>query len=134
MLLLTVVMVVLIWLGSRFFFFPSGEDFTAHRGDLSFASQSLTFAKEKDREYFAVVGTIRNTSKITWRDVYVEARFLNAGNELIDTYSSQLRDVIVLPNSDAAFRLTSYTARPSSEYSKVVLTITSAREKSWRDW
>jgi hypothetical protein len=129
-----VVMLVAMWVGFRIFLLPSGKDFQAHRGDLVFASQSMTFLKEKDRDYFAVVGTVRNNSDVIWRDPYVEARFLNSKNELIDTYSSQLRDVIILPRADAAFRLTGYTARPSSEYSKVVLSITSAKEKSWRDW
>jgi len=78
MIFLTVAMVALMWAGTRFFFFPSSADFQDRRGDLSFASQTLTFAKEKDREYFAVVGTIRNSSKITWRDLHVEARFLNS--------------------------------------------------------
>ena len=129
-----VVMLVVMWASFRLFMFPSGKDFQEHRNDLAFASQSLTFKEEKDREYFSVVGTIRNASDVTWRDLYVEARFLNSKNELIDTYSNQLRDVIVLPRSDAAFRLTGYTSRPRSEYSKVTLTITSAKEKSWRDW
>jgi hypothetical protein len=134
MMLWAVVMVVLMWGLFRYFMFPSGEDFQGHRSDLSCASQSMTFTKDKDREYLAVVGTIRNASGVTWRELYVEARFFNAKGELIDTYSSELRDVIVLPHSDAAFRLTGYAARPRSEYSKVVLSITSAREKSWRDF
>ena len=129
-----VVMLVAMWAAFRFFMFPSGKDFQDHRADLVFASQSMTFRKEKEREYFAVVGTIRNNSDVTWRDPYIDARFLNSKNEMIDTYSSQLRDVIVRPRTDAAFRLTGYTARPNSEYSRVVLTITSAKERSWRDW
>jgi hypothetical protein len=133
-LVVLVVMLVAMWAGFRFFLHPSGKDFQHHRGDLVFTSQSMTFLKERERDHFAVVGTIRNNSDVTWQDPYVEARFLNSKDELIDTYSSQLRDVIIRPRADAAFRLTGYTARPSAEYSKVVLSITSAKEKSWRDW
>lgn len=129
-----VVMLAVMWASFRLFLFPGGMDFQDHRGDLAFASQSMSFGQEKDREFFAVVGTIRNASDTTWRDPHVEARFFNSKSELIDTYSAQLRDVIVLPRADAAFRLTAYTARPSAEYSTVTLTITSAKEKSWRDW
>jgi len=129
-----VVMLVVMWASFRLFLFPSGKDFQQHRNDLAFASQSMTFKQEKDREFFAVVGTIRNASDTMWRDLSVEARFYNSKGELIDTYSTELRDVIVLPRTDAAFRLTGYTARPGSEYSKVTLTITSAKEKSRRDW
>lgn len=129
-----VVMLIVMWASFRFFMFPSGKDFEEHRGDLTFATQSMSFGQEKDREFFAVVGTIRNASGTTWRDPYVEARFFNSKNELIDTYSTQLRDVIIRARGDAAFRLTGYTARPSAEYSKVTLMITSAKEKSWRDW
>jgi hypothetical protein len=127
-------MVVLMWAMFRFFMFPTGRDFQEYRKDLVFASQSMSFGKERDREFFAVVGTIKNTSDVPWRDLYVEARFLNTKNELIDTHSTHLRDVIALPKGEAAFRLTGNTVRPSSEYWKVTLSITSAKEKSWRDW
>src|SRR5438477_11358479 len=127
-------MFVAMWVGFRLFMFPSGKNFQDHRADLVFATQSMTFRKEKDREYFAVVGTIRNDSDVTWRDPYIEARFLNSKNEMIDTYSSQLRDVIIRPRTDTAFRLTGLAAGPNSEYSRVVLTITSTKEKSWLDW
>jgi hypothetical protein len=129
----TITMVVMFaaW---RYLLFPRGAEFQGHRQELVFADHKLSFRNEKDREYFAVVGTMRNNSDITWRDIYVEARFIDSKGELIDAYSSSLREVIVLPKSEAAFRLTSYTSRPSKEYAKVTLTITSAKEKSWRDW
>jgi hypothetical protein len=128
------IMIVVMFATWRYFMFPQGAEFQAHRQDVVFAGHNLTFGNEKDREYFAVVGTIKNNSDIAWRDIYVEARFLDAKSELIDAYSSNLRDVIVQPKSEAAFRLTGYTSRPSKEYSKVTLKITSAKEKSWRDW
>jgi hypothetical protein len=130
---LAIAIIVVAIFGTRYFMFPGGEDFEQYGQSLQFSSHSLSFSKEKDRDYLAVVGTIKNTSNTVWRDVHVEARFFNDKDELIDTISSKLYDVVVRPRSDAAFRVTGYTARPPSDYKRVSLNITSARAKSWFD-
>lgn len=132
-LLLTVIIMVVAFAAMRYFMFPGSKDFEQYGPSLQFSSQSLSFSKEKDREYLAVVGTIKNTSQIVWRDVHVEARFFNQKDELIDTISSNLRDVIIRPQSESAFRVTGYPVRPSNEYKRISLTITSARSSSWLD-
>ena len=104
--------------------------FESYRSMVTIAAPTLTFGKEGGREFFAVVGTINNQSAIEWRAPYIEARFFNAKNEMIDTMSLHLNDTTVLPGSNAAYRLSNYTTRPSTEYSKVTVNIVSAHPKS----
>jgi hypothetical protein len=117
------------------FIFPFSIDqpeaqFTLHKASVSIENPSLTFSKDGDREFFAVVGTIKNSSDVEWRSPYVEARFFNSKNEMIDTMPSNLKEVILMPKASTAFRITGYTARPSSEYARVEVSVTSARQKA----
>jgi len=115
----------------RYALFPSGNDFDDYRDKLQFASQSLTFTRDRERDLVVVVGTIKNDSDVTWRNLYVEARFLDIKGEMIDSQSYGLSDVIVRAKSNSAFRISAYAVHPIKEYARVVLTITSAKSKSW---
>jgi hypothetical protein len=127
-------LVIGLWFAAaRYVMFPGGIDFEEYKDKLQFASHNMSFSKEKDREFVNVVGTIKNGTNIVWRDVHVEARFFNEKNELVDTVSGNLRDVVIRPNSDSAFRVSGYATRPSQEYTRTLLTITSARSTSWMD-
>jgi hypothetical protein len=130
---MAVVMVVMFFVIK--FMFPLSVDqpetrFESHKANVSVEKSSLTFSKDGDREFFAVVGTLKNETDIEWRSPHVEARFFNSKDELIDTMPSKLSEVVLLPKSSAAFRITGYTARPSSEYTKVDVTVTTARPKA----
>ena len=108
--------------------------FASHKSSVAVESvPSMTFSKHGDRELFAVVGTLRNDSDFEWRKVYVEARFFNAKNEMIDAMSSSLDDVVLLPKSITAFRVTGYAAKPSAEYARVDIRVTSARVRATWD-
>jgi len=104
--------------------------FASYKASVVVESPSLTFSKDGDREFFAVVGFVKNSSDFEWRSPYVEAKFFNAKNEMIDTMSSDLREVVLLPKASAAFRVTGHAARPSSEYARVEVRVTSARAKA----
>src|SRR5882762_9331473 len=88
--LLTIIVMIAAFAAMRYFIFPGGRDFEQYGQSLQFSSHSLSFSKQRDRENLAVVGTIKNTSDVVWRDVYVEARFFSQRDELIDTISSRL--------------------------------------------
>jgi hypothetical protein len=115
----------------RYALFPGGKSFEDYRDKLQVEAPSISFTKADKRDLVVVVGTIKNQSDVTWRNIYVEARFLNSKGEMVDSQSYDLRDVIVRANTDAAYRITAYAVRPASEYNRVALVITSARSKSW---
>ena len=131
-LLMAVLMVIMIFV-LKLTFPVSGDkpevEFELHKAGVAVENPSLTFLKDGDREFFAVVGTIKNSSDFEWRKAYVEAMFFNAKNEMIDTMPSLLDNVVLLPKSSAPFRVTGYTARPSSEYARVEVRVASARSK-----
>ena len=131
--ILTIAIMAVAIFGTRYFMFPQSKDFAQYGKNLQFSSNSLSFSKENGRDYLVVVGTITNTSNTVWRDVHVEVRFFNDKDELIDTVSSKLYDVVIRPQSDAAFRVSGYATRSPSDYKRVSLNVTSARATSWFD-
>ena len=130
-LVVTVVIIALMIPLMKYVFFSGGKDFEDYRDKLQLETPSISFTKADKRDLVVVVGTIKNQSDVTWRNIHVEARFLNPKGEMVDSQSYDLRDVIVRANTDAAYRVTAYAVRPASEYNRVALVITSARSKSW---
>jgi hypothetical protein len=73
-----------------------------------------------------VFGVVTNKSEFAWKNVGLEAQLFDKSGRLIDVIQasdSSYNGVILLPHSEAAFKIQSKAARDESEYAthKVVI-------------
>jgi hypothetical protein len=112
--------------------FGPKEQFATYRNDISvigsqFSQRISTSGCDSNVSmYVTVVGTLTNRSNIAWKDVSVEAQFLDKSGKQFDAITVNAdgyRGVVILPHGEAAFKIEGNAARPESDYSayKVVV-------------
>lgn len=66
-----------------------------------------------------VVGTLTNRSSIAWKEVGVEAQFLDKSGKQIDAITvkaDDYRSVVILPHGEVAFKIEGKAAQSESDY------------------
>ena len=105
-------------------FGPKGQ-FAAYRDDVTVVSSqhsrriSVSGCDSNINVYVTVIGILTNRSNITWKDVGVEAQFLDKSGKQFDAITVNAdgyRGTTVLPHGEAAFKIEGRAAQPESDY------------------
>ena len=104
------------------------EDFADGKKFIVVKDSKISFLEKGCGTRVTVIGTMINNSTEAWKDFNFEAQFFNENNELIDTVSDQNRDLVLLPNSESAFKITGSSDKPESSYHHHKVIIKDARE------
>ncbi len=105
--------------------FGPKEPFAAYRDEIAIVSSqfsrriSVSGCDSNVNVYVTVVGTLTNRSNITWKDVGVEAQFLDKSGKQFDAITVNAdgyRGTTVLPHGEAAFKIEGRAAQPESDY------------------
>lgn len=105
--------------------FGPKEQFAIYRDEIKVVSSQLsqrisTSGCDSNVDMsVTVVGMLTNQSNITWKDVGVEARFLDKSGKQFDAITvnaDEYRGTTVLPHGEAAFKIEGHAARPVSDY------------------
>ena len=105
--------------------FGPKEQFATYRDEIAVVSSQLSRristsgCDSNVNVYVTVVGTLTNRSNITWKDVGVEAQFLDKSGKQFDAITvnaDEYRGTTVLSHGEAAFKIEGRAARPESDY------------------
>ncbi|MGA2280734.1 MAG: zinc ribbon domain-containing protein [Verrucomicrobiota bacterium] len=105
--------------------FGPKEQFAIYRDEITVVNSqfsqriSVSGCDSNVNVYVTVVGTLTNRSNITWKDVGVEALFLDKSGKQFDAITvnaNEYRGVTILPHGEAAFKIEGRAARPESDY------------------
>jgi hypothetical protein len=122
-LLCSVIFVGLIALAGKLF--GPKEEFATYRDEITVTASQLSHrisvsgCDTNVSVYITVVGTLTNRSDIAWKDVGIEAQFLDKSGKPFDAITvnaDEYRGVTILPHAEAAFKIEGRAARPASEY------------------
>ena len=110
--------------------FGTKENFSKYRDQILVRESSMHYSAADDKcgPTISVVGTIRNNSAITWKDVYLEARYFDAGGKMIDTNGAQQYGLVIPPHGDVAFRIRGPADRAEQDYASHTVFVRSARD------
>ncbi|HXR46257.1 MAG TPA: hypothetical protein VN784_02355 [Candidatus Limnocylindrales bacterium] len=117
--------------------FAPKQQFAAYRNQISVVSSQFSqrvSSSDCDTNvsvYVTVVGILTNRSKIAWKDVGVEAQFLDKTGRQFDAITvnaDEYRGVTVLPYGEAAFKIEGRAARPDSDYGTYKVTVRWAKD------
>jgi len=117
--------------------FGPKEEFATYRDEITVVNSqfsqriSTSGCDSNVNVYVTVVGTLTNRSNITWKDIGVEAQFLDKSGKQFDAITVNAdgyRGATVLPHGEAAFKIEGRAARPESDYSTYKVTVRWAKD------
>ncbi|OGV33769.1 MAG: hypothetical protein A2020_11625 [Lentisphaerae bacterium GWF2_45_14] len=114
--------------------FYEGEPFSEHKEALKIIDAVMNFGElagcQQKGKYptVAIIGKIKNTGDIYWKDVVIEAQIFNKDGKLIDTKQQEQYKFVVLANGESAFKLSFATEFPKEEYNHFKIFIRSAKD------
>ena len=108
-----------------------GESFDAHHTEVRIKDSELQFGELRSGATVAVVGTIYNDSKISWKSVTLEVQFYDKSHKLIDTkQSKQWSEDLTLPaKGESAFKISQPREFKQEDYASYEVRIVDARDR-----
>jgi hypothetical protein len=113
---------------SRSFFDRNVKDFEKYRSLVAVQDSKIHYAKEGDNNFVSTIGTIKNNSDKKWKELRIEVQYFNQSGALIDTQSYSDYSLVLLPNTEQAFRVREPADKPEAEYASHKVFIRDARD------
>lgn len=131
------ILVAVPFMFAAFYFISSTFDrdkkeFEKYRSLVIVQDSKIHYAKEGDEGFISTIGTIKNNSDKKWNDLRIEVQYFNQSGALIDTRTDPVYSLVLLPNTEHAFRVREPADKPETEYASHKVFIRDARNAdSW---
>lgn len=93
---------------------------------LTVVEPQLERAQRADAAALATLVSLKNTSSVCFDNIVIQARYFDAGRQLIDSKTEAFFDIVVPPGKTVAFRLDSTPLHPLDRYATQEVTVASA--------
>ena len=108
------------------------EFFENYRDQITVVSSQFSQRMVGSNLLLTVVGTVTNRSAVAWKNVGVEAQFMDKSGKLFDVFVVDAdyyhSSVVVLPHGEAAFKIECKSARPASDCETYKLAVRWAKD------
>jgi predicted nucleic acid-binding Zn ribbon protein len=95
-------------------------------GTLKVVESQMNWVQTREGLRIYATGVLTNTSPVGWKDVEFDCRFFNDKGVMVDADTGH-SFMTILPNADAAFRISIAPAAPTNEYASFKVSIGNAR-------
>jgi hypothetical protein len=95
------------------------RDFAPYQSQIRVVSSEASFRMSGSNLTVSVVGVVTNQSDFAWKNVGLEARLFDKDGKLIDVIQasdSSYYGIVVLPHTEAGFKIQSKATKNESEY------------------
>jgi hypothetical protein len=95
------------------------RDFTPYQNQVGVVNSEVSFRASGSNLIVSVVGVVTNKSEFAWKNIGLEARLFDKNGKLIDVIQasdSSYNGVVLLPHSEAGFKIQTKAAKNESEY------------------
>jgi hypothetical protein len=111
------------------------RDFAPYQNQIGIVSSEVNFRMYGSNLTVFVVGLVTNKSEFAWKNIGLEAQLFDKNGKLIDVIQasdSSYNGVVMLPHSEAGFKIQSKATKDESEYAthKVIV----GTGKDFRAW
>ena len=99
--------------------FSRGELLRDYADQITIVESKLEFGFEEDEQKHptvAIVGKVKNSSNVDWKDVRLQAEFFNSKGDLIDAGQEQYRSPFLPANQEIGFKISFPRQFPESQY------------------
>jgi len=108
--------------------FDPGKSFDPYKNQVKITGSQLTFGQSDCGQTLVIMGTFKNDSDVTWKDLQLEARFFDHEGKLIDTGQKNEYTFVLQAKSEAPFKLSMKREFPSEKYASHTVRILTAKD------
>jgi hypothetical protein len=107
--------------------FGSGTAFAGYRALLVPVQTEMAWGESDKGPVIAVVGSVQNNSRIPWKEIQIEVRFMDQQGRLMDVGTGSV-SAAVEPGSERSFKVEVYPYLPKERYASYKVFIRGATD------
>lgn len=108
--------------------FDTGEDYETYKDQIVVTGSEIAFGSTKAGGTVAVIGTIKNTSLVSWKDVYFHIDFLDAAGQRVDVGEKKNYDFRLPAGETSSFKVSFGREFPETNYVSAVVRVLGAKD------
>jgi hypothetical protein len=108
--------------------FDKGAEYEAYRNQIVITDSQLVFGETKSGKTVDVIGTIQNTSPISWKEIQFHVDFLNATGKRIDVGHKEQYGFYLPAHGTSSFKVSLPMEFPETNYAKSVVSVSTAKD------
>jgi hypothetical protein len=112
--------------------FDTGEKYEHFKDQIVLADSHIVFGDTKSGPTVAVIGTITNTSKVSWKEVQFHVDFLDAGSKRTDVGEREDYNFRLPASESTSFKVSFRREFPESNYVKAIVRVVGAKDERAR--
>jgi hypothetical protein len=112
--------------------FDKGENYETYQHQISISDSQLVFGDTKSGATVAIMGTIKNTSPIPWKDIQFHAVFFDAAGKRSDAGQKEEYSYYLPANASTSFKISFRREFPESNYVKHAISVLVAKDARTR--
>jgi hypothetical protein len=112
--------------------FREWEQFRQHSDQVQIVEDTLAFGEDQCGPAVIVVGKVKNSSPVDWKDVRFQVEFLNSTGQLFDTGQQEGYTYRLPSGQECPFKVSFRRQFPEKEYASHKVTVVSAVDS--RQW
>lgn len=109
-------------------FLDTGENYAPYKDQIVISDCQIAFGDTKSAATVAVIGTIKNTSKVSWKDIKFHVDFFDAGGKRIDVGQREEYSYVLAAGDTSSFKVSFTREFPETNYVKPVVRIVGATD------
>lgn len=108
--------------------FDRGEDYQSYKGQIEFVESEIAFGDTKSSATVAVIGTIKNTSPVPWKEIQFHADFFDGQGKRTDVGEREDYSFYLPANGTSSFKVSFRREFPESKYVKHQVRVVAAKD------
>jgi hypothetical protein len=111
--------------------FDNGENFAKYKAQIEVTDVNMKFSDNSDcGQKVLVLGTITNSSDVSWDEIVFEIRFYDSDNNFIDTDQKEKHIFMVPANDSSTFKVSMPRNFPAEMYDSCKIRVLSGKDAS----
>jgi hypothetical protein len=112
--------------------FDTGEKYAAYKDQITITESQLAFGEAKGGFTVDVIGTIKNTSPVSWKEIHFHADFFDGTGKRIDVGEKENYTYVLPANETSSFKVSFTREFAETNYSKFTVRIVTAKDAATR--
>jgi hypothetical protein len=108
--------------------FDSGENYEIYKDQIVIADPQIALGDTKSGATVAVIGTIKNTSRVSWKEILFHVDFLDAAGKRVDVGEREDYSFRLPAGETSSFKVSFRREFPETNYIKSVVRIVGAKD------
>ena len=108
--------------------FDKGENYETYKDQIVISDSEIAFGDTKSGATVAVIGTIKNTSQVSWMEIQFHVDFLDAAGKRTDVGEREDNSFRLPASETSSFKVSFRREFPETNYVKPVVRIVGAKD------